>query len=63
MYEITCVPSWDVNKALLGRRLVSDLAVGRARYGGNLVMGEHEHAIPSRVPPEHVKRCDCRARA
>ena len=56
VYEITCVPSWDVNKHTEGRRLVSDFAVGRQRFGGNLVMGEHEHAIPSRVPPEHIKR-------
>ena len=59
VYEVTCVPSWDVNKHLQGRRLVADIAVGRQRFGGNLVIGEHEHAIPSRVPPEHVKRCGC----
>ena len=54
--EVTCVPSWDVNRHLEGRRMVSDFAVGRQRYGGNLVLGEHEHAIPARVPPEHIKR-------
>ena len=59
VYEITCIPSWDVNKHLQGRRLVADLAVGSQRFGGNLVLGEHEHAIPSRVPPEHIKRCGC----
>ena len=57
VYEITCVPSWDVNKHLEGRRLVADLAIGRQRFRGNLVIGEHEHAIPSRVPREHIKRC------
>jgi len=56
VYEVTCVPSWDVNKHLQGRRLVSDLAVGTARFGDNLVLGEQEHVIPSRVPPEHIKR-------
>ena len=56
VYEITCVPSWDVNKHVQGRRMVSDLAVGAARYGGNLALGEHEHAIPARVPSEHIKR-------
>ena len=56
VYEITCVPSWDVNKHLQGRRMVSDLAVGAARFGGNLAIGEHEHAIPAHVPPEHIKR-------
>ena len=56
VYEVTCVPSWDVNRALQGRRLVSEFAVGRARFGGNLALGEHEHAIPARVPPEHIKR-------
>lgn len=56
VYEITCVPSWDVNKHLQGRRMISDLAVGKQRFGGNLVLGEHEHAIPARVPPEHIKR-------
>ena len=30
--------------------------VGKSRFGGNLVLGEHEHCIPSRVPPEHIKR-------
>lgn len=59
VYEITCVPSWDVNKHVQGRRMVSDLAVGRARFGNNLALGEHEHAIPSRVPPEHIKRYGC----
>eukprot|EP00966_Prymnesium_polylepis_P313428 7242656-Prymnesium_polylepis.1 len=36
VYEITCVPSWDVNKHLQGRRRVTDLAVGASRFGGNL---------------------------
>ncbi len=56
VYEVTCVPSWDVNLHLQGRRLVSELAVGARRFGGNLAGGEHEHAIPARVPPEHIKR-------
>lgn len=56
VYEITCVPSWDVNKHIQGRRMVSDLAVGKQRWGGNLVLGEHEHCIPARVPAEHIKR-------
>jgi len=59
VFEITCVPSWDVNKHLQGRRMVSDYATGASRYGGNLALGEHEHAIPARVPPEHIKRYGC----
>ena len=47
MYELCCVPTWDVNKHLQGRRLVSDLAVGTDRYGGNLMGGELEYAVPS----------------
>ena len=35
---------------------MSDLAVGRARYASNLALGEHEHAVPARVPTEHIKR-------
>ena len=56
VYELTCLPSWDVNKHIQGRRLVADLAVGRARFGGNLALGEHEHAVPARVPAAHIKR-------
>jgi len=46
----------DVNKHVQGRRLVSDFAVGKQRFGDNLVLGEQEHVIPARVPPEHIKR-------
>eukprot|EP00546_Thalassionema_frauenfeldii_P012160 CAMPEP_0178917252 /NCGR_PEP_ID=MMETSP0786-20121207/13141_1 /TAXON_ID=186022 /ORGANISM="Thalassionema frauenfeldii, Strain CCMP 1798" /LENGTH=231 /DNA_ID=CAMNT_0020590777 /DNA_START=54 /DNA_END=746 /DNA_ORIENTATION=+ len=56
VYELTCVPTWDVNKHLQGRRLVSEWAVGKDRFGGNLALGEHEFAVSSRVPPEHIKR-------
>lgn len=56
VYELCCVPSWDVNQHIQGRRLVSDMAVGRQRYAGNLAFGEHEHAVPARVPTEHIKR-------
>ena len=53
VYEITCVPSWDVNKHLQGRIKSSQWA---SKYGGNLANGEHEFAIPSFVPPSHIKR-------
>ena len=56
VYELTCVPSWDVNRHVQGRRMVAELAVGTRRYGGNLAGGEHEHAVPARVPQEHIKR-------
>ena len=56
VYELCCVPSWDVNRHTQGRRLVSDLAVGSARFANNLALGEHEHAVPARVPTEHIKR-------
>ena len=57
VYELCCVPSWDVNKHTQGRRLVSDLAVpGGQRYADNPAFGEHEHAVPARVPTEHIKR-------
>lgn len=56
VYELCSVPSWDVNRHTQGRRLVSDLAVGRARFANNLALGEHEHAVPARVPAEHIKR-------
>jgi len=56
VYELCCVPTWDVNKHLQGRRLVSDLAVGTDRYGGNLMGGELEYAVPSSVPASHIKR-------
>ena len=59
VFEITCVPSWDVNKHVEGRRLVNELAVGKQRFGGNLALGEHEHCIPSGVPPQHIKRYGC----
>ena len=39
VFEITNAPTWDVNKHLQGRRMVSDLAVGRQRFGGNLALG------------------------
>mmetsp|Transcript_49431 Transcript_49431/g.107070 ORF Transcript_49431/g.107070 Transcript_49431/m.107070 type:complete len:326 (+) Transcript_49431:209-1186(+) len=55
VYEITCVPTWDVNEALEGRREKTWLA-GEKHFAGNLVNGEHEGAIPARVPPEHIKR-------
>ena len=57
VYELCCVPSWDVNRHTQGRRLVSDLAVpGGQRYANNPALGEHEHAVPARVPAEHIKR-------
>ena len=57
VYELCCVPSWDVNRHTQGRRLVSDLAVpGGQRYADNPAFGEHEHAVPARVPTEHIKR-------
>lgn len=58
VFEVTCVPTWDVNKHIQGRRLIAD-GVGKWRYGGNLVSGEYEHAIPARVLPEHIKRYGC----
>ena len=33
VYEVTCVPTWDLNKHLQGRRLVASLAVGTRRFG------------------------------
>jgi len=56
VYELCCVPTWDVNKHLMGRRLVSDLAVGKDRFGGNLMRGELEYAVAAGVPASHVKR-------
>ena len=56
VYELCCLPSWDVNKHTQGRRLVSELAVGRRRFADNPAFGEHEHAVPARVPTEHIKR-------
>ena len=50
------MPSWDLERHLEGRRVVSDLAVGTRRYGGNLMVGEHECAVPACVPAEHIKR-------
>ena len=36
---------------------MSDLAVpGGPRYADNPAFGEHEHAVPARVPTEHIKR-------
>ena len=51
VYEVTCLPSWDVNKHLQGR---VDDALGRK--GGNTVLGEHEYAVASRIPTSHIKR-------
>jgi len=58
VYELTCVPSWDVNKHLQGRVFVSDwaVAVGKKRYVGNTALGEHEFAVSSLVPRYHIKR-------
>lgn len=63
VYEVTCLPSWDVNKHLMGRVRRASTAdgggtvgVGGVRYGGNAVLGEHEHAVASRIPPSHIRR-------
>ncbi len=51
VYEVRRVPTWDVNKNLQGR-----VATGGGEYRGNLMHGEGEYAIPSRVPPEKIVR-------
>jgi len=52
VYEVTCLPSWDVNKHLQGR---VDYVLGLGK-GGNAVLGEHEYAVASRIPSSHIKR-------
>lgn len=53
VYEISGVPTWDVNKALQGR-----VPVAGGGFRGNLDMLqlENELAIPARVPPNKIKR-------
>lgn len=56
VFELCCVPTWDMNKHLEGRRLVSSVAVGRHRFASNIVPGEHENAVAARVPASHIRR-------
>jgi hypothetical protein len=50
VFDIRGVPGWNVNAALDGR-------VQRgARFGGNLMSGENEVAIPAAVSPDRIAR-------
>lgn len=51
VYDVRGVPTWDTNALLQGRRPV---AGGLGGYGGNLMAGEIESAIPARVPRENI---------
>jgi hypothetical protein len=50
VYEIEGVPHWDVNQLLQGRVKTP------GGYRGNLMSGEHDLAIPGRIPPENIRR-------
>ncbi len=48
VYKIEGVPTWDVNRALQGRVRTP------GGYRGNLMHGEGEYAIPSRIPRDKI---------
>lgn len=52
VYDIRGVATWDVNALLEGRRAV---AGGLGGFGGNLMVGELESAIPARVPATSIR--------
>ena len=51
VFQIEGVPTWEVNLALQGRVQRPD-----GSYRGNLMHGEHEHAVLSQVPANRISR-------